>query len=74
MARECECCGKKTTSGRTYVYRGLPKYKGGIGLKITGKTLRKFKPNIQKVKAKINGLTKRVKLCTRCLRSGVIEK
>ena len=74
MARECQFCGKKTTVGRTYVYRGLPKYKGGIGLKITGKTKRKFKPNIQKVTAKINGQKQKVKICTRCLKSGVITK
>ena len=53
MARECEICGKKTAVGYKYERRGLPKRKGGVGLKITGKTKRKFKANIQTIRANI---------------------
>ncbi|MCC7012153.1 MAG: 50S ribosomal protein L28 [Planctomycetes bacterium] len=74
MARVCEFCGKRTESGAQLARRGLPKKKGGIGLRITGHTLRKFKPNIQRVSAVIDGKTTRVKLCTRCLKSGKIRK
>ena len=35
---------------------------------------RTFKPNIKRVKAVINGGTKRVSMCTRCLRSGKIKR
>ena len=51
MPRVCEFTGKKTTTGNTYTTRGKAKYLGGVGTKITGKTKRKFKPNIQTVNA-----------------------
>jgi len=34
--------------GNTYAIRGIAKKKKGIGLKVTGKTRRSFKPNIHK--------------------------
>jgi large subunit ribosomal protein L28 len=74
MARVCEMCGKHTKSGGQIARRGLPKKKGGVGLRITGHSLRKFKPNIQKVRAVIDGEVKRIKVCTRCLRGGKLVK
>jgi len=74
MARVCEVCGKRTESGAQIARRGLPKKKGGIGLRITGHTLRKFKPNIQRVRAEVNGKPTRVKICTRCLKAGKLVK
>ncbi|MGH7228519.1 MAG: 50S ribosomal protein L28, partial [Nitrospiraceae bacterium] len=38
------------------------------------KTKRVFNPNLQRVRALINGAAKRIKVCTRCLRSGLIKK
>jgi len=74
MARVCEVCGKRTMSGGQIARRGLPKKKGGVGLRVTGHTLRKFKPNIQRVRALVDGEVKRVKVCTRCLRAGKLTK
>jgi len=74
MARVCEICGKRTRSGGQVARRGLPKKKGGVGLRITGHSLRKFKPNIQRVRAVVEGEVKRVKVCTRCLRGGKVVK
>lgn len=74
MARVCDYCGKRTESGAQIARRGLPKKKGGIGLRITGHTLRKFKPNIQRVRAVVDGTTQRVKICTRCLKAGKLVK
>jgi large subunit ribosomal protein L28 len=74
MARVCEICGKRTETGGIIARRGLPKKQGGVGLRITGRTHRKFKPNIQKVRAVVNGEVRRVKLCTRCLKSGKVVK
>ena len=74
MSRECEFCGKHTRSGNSVTRRGLAKYLGGVGRRITGRTKRTFKANIQKVRAEINGTVRRVKVCTRCLRSGVVTK
>ncbi len=74
MSRECEICGKKTVAGRTISRAGLPKYKGGIGLNITGVSKRKFKPNIQRVRAIVNGGVRRMRVCTKCIRSGRVKK
>ena len=74
MARVCDFCGKRTEVGRTIKRRGLAKKKGGVGRKITGITKRRFKPNIQNVRAVVNGETRRVKVCTACIRAGKIRK
>ena len=74
MARVCSICNKRTEGGNIVARRGLPKKKGGVGLRCTGRTMRKFKPNIQKVRAVVDGVAKRVRLCTRCLKSGAITK
>jgi large subunit ribosomal protein L28 len=74
MARVCDYCGKHTESGAQIARRGLPKKKGGIGLRITGHTLRKFKPNIQRVRALVDGKPTRVKICTRCIKAGKVVK
>lgn len=71
MSRVCEICGKKGHIGRQIARRGLAKKKGGIGLKITGISPRQFKPNIQKVRALVNGKVERIKVCTSCLKSKV---
>ncbi|MGE0193929.1 MAG: 50S ribosomal protein L28 [Planctomycetota bacterium] len=74
MPRVCQFSGKRTRAGRQYTTRGLAKSKGGVGTKITGKTKRMFKPNIQKVRAVIDGRTVRVKVSAKLLRRGVITK
>jgi len=74
MPRVCQYSGKKTSSGRTTARRGLAKKKGGIGLKTTGRSLRTFKPNIQRVRAVVNGRVVRVKVTAKLLRRGVLEK
>jgi len=74
MARVCEICKKGTRSGGSIARRGLPKKKGGIGLRITKNTLRTFQPNIQKVRALVDGEVRRIRVCTRCIKSGRITK
>jgi len=74
MARVCTFCNKRTEGGNHVARRGLPKKKGGIGLRITGHTLRKFKPNIQRVRAMVDGVPGRIKICTRCLKAGKAVK
>ncbi|MCD6416197.1 MAG: 50S ribosomal protein L28 [Planctomycetes bacterium] len=74
MARVCEICGKGTTSGRKYSRRGRPKYLGGIGIKTTGKSKRQFKPNLQRVRALVDGAPKRITVCARCIKSGKVVK
>lgn len=74
MARVCEICGKGVATGRTYSRRGLAKKKGGVGRRITGKTLRKFFPNLQRIRVLENGGVKRKKVCVHCIRMGKIRK
>ena len=74
MARVCDICGKKTQSGGTIARRGLPKRTGGVGLRITGRTLRKFRPNLQKVRAVVDGKVVRQTVCPRCIKRGRVQK
>jgi large subunit ribosomal protein L28 len=74
MARECYICGKKPVSGRTIARRGMAKSKGGVGQRITGKTLRRFTPNLQTVNAVINGKKKKIKACAKCIKAGKVKK
>lgn len=48
MSRRCEITGRAPAKGRSYTLRGIAKKKKGIGLKITGKSRRRFLPNIIK--------------------------
>ena len=48
MTKRCKVTGRKPKVGRTYAIRGISKKKKGIGLNITGKTKRRFLPNLFK--------------------------
>jgi len=74
MSRVCQFTGKRTTAGRSIARRGKAKYLGGVGRRITGITKRKFKPNIQKVRAVIDGKVCKVKVSAKAIRMGLIEK
>lgn len=75
MSRKCDLCDKGPTSGRTYVRRGIAIKKGGIGLNVTGKTKRRFLPNLKKVKMVTEkGSIITAKVCTRCIKSGKVKK
>ena len=74
MPRVCAISGKKTTIGRQYTIRGMAKSKGGVGTKITGKNPRKFKVNLQRVRAVINGRTVRIKVAAKYIARGMIQK
>ena len=74
MPRVCAFTGKKTTFGNQITTRGKAKYLGGVGTKITGITARKFKPNIQTVRAVIDGQVVRVKVSAKAIRMGLIVK
>ena len=48
MSKVCQITGRKPSRGYSYVTRGIAKKKKGIGLKVTGKTKRRFQPNLKK--------------------------
>ena len=61
MANFCEICGKGTMSGMNVSHSHL-------------KTKKTWKPNIQRVRAVVDGEVKRVNVCTRCLRSRKVQR
>lgn len=61
MARRCDICGKGPQSGNNVSHAN-------------NKTRRRWIPNLQKVRAKIEGSVKSVRVCTRCIKAGKIVK
>lgn len=74
MARRCYFTGKKTIFGRSIARRGKAKYLGGVGRKVTGISKRRFKPNIQKMRAVVNGRVMRVRVSAKAIRMGLVVK
>jgi large subunit ribosomal protein L28 len=74
MPRGCHFSGKKTSFGNKVTHRGKAKYLGGVGTKITGITRRKFRANIQKVRAVLNGRIVRIKVSAKAIRNGMVVK
>lgn len=61
MSKKCVVCGKQKTFGNTISFS----HKRGN---------RSWAPNIRKVKAIVDGSPKRINVCTRCLRSGKVQR
>lgn len=61
MARECSLCGKIRAVGNNVSHAN-------------NRTKRVFRPNLQTIRALINGATRRILACTRCIRSGKVTK
>ncbi len=61
MARRCDVCGKGPAVGRNVSHAH-------------NVTRRRFEANIQSVRAVVNGGVKRIKVCTRCIRSNKVVK
>ena len=74
MSRVCYFTGKRTRAGGSISRRGKAKYLGGVGRKITGRTKRKFKPNIQKVRAVVDGKVCRIRVSAKAIKMGLVVK
>ena len=75
MGQACAVCGKKPVVGNQVTTRGRAKYLGGVGVKTTGISRRQFRPNLRTVRVSTpNGQHKTVRVCARCLRSGMVVK
>jgi large subunit ribosomal protein L28 len=61
MSQVCEICGKKPGRGKNVSHAH-------------NLTLRRFKPNLQTVNAKVDGRPKRMKVCTGCIKAGKVTK
>jgi len=74
MSRVCHFTGKKTRAGNQIARKGKAKYLGGVGRKTTGSTKRKFKPNVQRVRAVIDGKVCRIQISAKAIRMGLLVK
>jgi len=74
MTKICEVTGKKQSRGFKYVTRGIAKKKKGIGIKVTGKTKRRFIPNLQAKRLWLPEEKKFIKLRLSCAALRTIEK
>jgi len=61
VAFACDICGKRHQSGHNVSHAN-------------NKTKRVFNPNLQRVRALVNGSHQHLRVCTRCLRSGRVQK
>ena len=61
MAKSCDICGKRPVVGRQHSHAN-------------NVSARRFEPNLQLVRAIVNRGVKRIRVCTRCLRSGRVTK
>jgi large subunit ribosomal protein L28 len=61
MSQRCEICNKGPMYGNNVSHAN-------------NKTRRRFNPNLQSVRALVNGVARRMKVCTRCLKAGKVVK
>ncbi|MFQ5597683.1 MAG: 50S ribosomal protein L28 [Nitrospiria bacterium] len=61
MAKICDICGKRRLVGNRVSHAN-------------NRSKRVFKPNLQNVRALVGKTIKRLRVCTRCIRSGKVVK
>ncbi len=61
MAKICEICGKGPQFGNRVSHAH-------------NLTRRRWNPNLQRVRALVNGTVRRIRVCTKCLKSGKVTK
>ena len=61
MANFCYVCNKGPATGNRVS-------------NANNRTKRRFMPNLQRVRIRENGRTVRVRICTRCLKAGKVQK
>ena len=61
MGKFCEVCAKGTMSGHNVSHSNC-------------KSNRIWAPNVQRVRVVVDGTAKRMNVCTRCLRSGNVQR
>ena len=61
MSKQCEVCGKKPQFGHNVSHAN-------------NITLRRWNPNLQRVRALVNGAPQRLRVCTSCIQAGKVVK
>jgi len=74
MARFCELTGVGPAKGSHIWRSGKAKKKGGIGMHITAITKRRFIPNLQRVKAVIDGEVRYINVTAKAIKRGLVTK
>ncbi|MEO5804317.1 MAG: 50S ribosomal protein L28 [Verrucomicrobiota bacterium] len=74
MARICELTGVGPIKGSHIWRSGKAKKKGGIGTHVTAITKRRFMPNLQRVKALINGEVRYIRVTASAIKKGLVTK
>ena len=74
MAKICEITGTGSIKGSHIWRSGKAKKKGGIGTHVTAITKRRFLPNLQRVKALINGEVRYIRVTAAALKKGMVVK
>ena len=74
MARICELTGKGPIKGSIIWRSGKAKKKGGIGTHVTAITKRRFLPNLQRVKAIIDGQVRYIRVSAKAIKKGLVTK
>ncbi len=74
MARICELTGKGSIKGSHIWRSGKAKKKGGIGMHVTATTKRRFLPNLQRVRAIVNGEVRYVRVAASAIKKGLVVK
>lgn len=74
MARRCQLTGKGPIKGNHVWRSGKPKKLGGIGTHVTAITKRRFFPNLQRVKAVVNGQVRYIRVAASAIKKGLVVK
>ncbi|HEY6090600.1 MAG TPA: 50S ribosomal protein L28 [Gemmatimonadales bacterium] len=61
MARVCEICGKGPITGHNVSHAN-------------NKTPRRWYPNLQRARVVVNGVVRRIRVCTQCIKSNRVAK
>lgn len=61
MSKVCDICGKSPMTGHNVSHSHKL-------------TKRRWLPNLQKVKVEVDGVVKKLRVCTDCIKSGRIKK
>lgn len=68
MPAHCDICGKGPSFGKAVARLG----RRAERRRVKGRSSRRFNPNIQRVRTIVDGTSKRMDVCTSCLKAGKV--
>ena len=74
MSRICQLTGKRPVKGSRIIRSGKAKKEGGIGTHVVKVTKRRWIPNLQRVKAVVNGEVKYIRVTAKAIKKGMVVK